>query len=194
MLLNNTLTTIQSSIDSVQAQITALQAQLAELQHHQQAVMSVESACETAIAQVKTALQMLTSVSPDDINTFKTAINDVFGEDLPQLTASVDPVEPTPPTPAPAPTNNDVWGDETQPTIDVSAVAVMDAPQPESQPDSELHLLTFMELMELSSEQLKRLAKAKGVEGYRKMTKGAIAELLQDSIPANEIKMDKPQN
>lgn len=50
---------IASAIDATNAQIVALQAKLSELQEHQQQLLSVEQACQSAIAQIGTALSML---------------------------------------------------------------------------------------------------------------------------------------
>lgn len=202
MLLNKTLTTINTNIEAIQSEIAALQAKLAEMQQHAQAVQSAEAAGESAIVQVRTALQMIQAVSPDDVATFKAAINAVFGSDAPIIAPQAP--EPVAPTPTPnrgidniSERDVDDWtGVEVEVVaeseIALTATAVLD-PESEAKPETE-HLMTYMELMEMTSEALKRLAKAKGVDGYRRMTKDQIAQTLQDSVPAGEVKQAKPQN
>ena len=43
---------IATAIDTTNAQIAALQAKLSELQEHQQQLLSVEQACQSALSQV----------------------------------------------------------------------------------------------------------------------------------------------
>jgi len=61
---------IATAIDTTNAQIAALQAKLSELQEHQQQLLSVEQACQSALSQVDQALMMLHHVDPTEIATF----------------------------------------------------------------------------------------------------------------------------
>src|SRR4028119_491968 len=105
---------IATAIDATNAQITALQAKLSELQEHQQQLLSVEQACQSALAQVGTALSMLNHVDSAEIPTFKAAVDAQFGTDVIAFLESATPAtaeeiepEPTAPT-APEPAAPDV--------------------------------------------------------------------------------------
>ncbi|WP_445247620.1 hypothetical protein [Microcoleus sp. OTE_8_concoct_300] len=100
---------IATAIDTTNAQILALQAKLSELQEHQQQLLSVEQACQSALAQVGTALSMLNHVDPTEIGTFKTAVEAQFGTDAiaflePATPAPAETVEPEPTAPEPSAT------------------------------------------------------------------------------------------
>lgn len=70
---------IASEIDNTNAQIAALQAKLSELQEHQQQLLSVEQACQSALSQVDTALMMMRPVAPSQVEIFKDALVVKFG-------------------------------------------------------------------------------------------------------------------
>jgi hypothetical protein len=73
-LLTAKFNQIASAIDATNAQIIALQAKLSELQEHQQQLLSVEQACQSALSQVDTALMMLQHVDPSQVEVFRAAI------------------------------------------------------------------------------------------------------------------------
>ncbi|MEG4087529.1 hypothetical protein [Microcoleus sp. POL10_C6] len=154
---------IASAIDATNAQIAALQAKLSELQEHQQQLLSVEQACQSAIAQIGTALSMLGHVDPAEIPTFKAAVNAQFGTDAiaflesatptPAETVEPEPIEPTAPEPTTAA--------DTNPVIDIEATAEPDAPiKPEPAPEMDVE----QALANMPLPTLRSLAKSKKVD------------------------------
>jgi len=74
------------------------------LEQYQQQLGSAENASESAIEQIKTALMMIASISPMEVQTFKSAIDSLFDCERPQLAACSEPVESDPnPEPEPEP-------------------------------------------------------------------------------------------
>ena len=123
MLLNNRLNQIQSQIDAYLEQIAKLQANVTQLQTHAQEVQTVEQAAESALSQISAALSMLQAVCPDEIATFKAAVDAKFREPVFELAAALDdietPVDPKPVAPTPEPdTETEVT------TVEASAVTV----------------------------------------------------------------------
>jgi hypothetical protein len=126
-LLASKFAAIATAIDSTNAQITALQAKLSELQEHQQQLLSVEQACQSALSQVDTALMMLHHVDPAEIATFKNALvvkfnNEAIAQIEPAAPAtpaatSTEPTEPIAPTPP-----------DTNPVIDIESTPATDTP------------------------------------------------------------------
>lgn len=116
---------IATAIDTTNAQITALQAQLSELQEHQQQLLSVEQACQSALAQVGTALSMLNHVDPAEIPTFKAAVSVQFGTEAIAFleSATPTPAETVKPEPV-APIEPELAVSGVEPTIDVEVTDV----------------------------------------------------------------------
>lgn len=150
---------IATAIDSTNAQITALQAKLSELQEHQQQLLSVEQACQSALAQVDTALMMLNHVDPAEIATFKDALVIKFSN---EAIAQIEPAAPietaTTPAEPTAPTPPDIEG-----VIDIE-------PTPDSTPATDTPATdapaTDIEksLAKLSLQNFRKLAKSKGLD------------------------------
>lgn len=88
MLLQNCFDSINSQTFLHTEEIARLQAEVSRLQQHAQAVQSADKACESAVAQVRTALQMLAAICPDDVAVFRAAIDAEFVA-LPKLSAHV---------------------------------------------------------------------------------------------------------
>lgn len=151
---------IATAIDDTNAQIAALQTRLSELQEHQQQLLSVEQACQSALAQVGTALAMLNHVDPSEIPTFKAAIDAQFGTDaIAFLPTGPDPETAVASEPEPEPTPEG--------TVDVEATAV--ATEPEPTPASEpTQAVTIEELKGLSIQKIRKLAAQKGAGGSGK--------------------------
>jgi hypothetical protein len=99
MLLSNRLNNINAQVEAFQEQIAVLQRQVTELQSHAQEVQGAEQAADSALVQVSTALQMLTAICPEEIATFKAALDALFNSPL-QIAAATEP-EPSPKPPAP---------------------------------------------------------------------------------------------
>jgi hypothetical protein len=155
---------IATAIDTTNAQIAALQAKLSELQEHQQQLLSVEQACQSALSQVDQALMMLHHVDPTEIATFKDALvvkfaTDAIGILSPADTAPTQPIEPEPIAPtAPEPSATP----ETDPVIDVEATTdtlAADEPiEPAVKTTADIETL----LNKMSLADIRKLAKAKG--------------------------------
>lgn len=106
MLFNARINEIQSQVSSNAVEIDALLLRVEQLRNenlarssHLQQLGSAESAAESAIEQIKTALMMIESISPAEVATFKGAINGLFEKEFPLLPQFVDAdvVEDAPP-------------------------------------------------------------------------------------------------
>ena len=181
---------IATAIERTNAQIAALQAKLSELQEHQQQLLSVEQACQSALAQVGTALSMLNHVDPSEISTFKAAVDAKFGTDAiaflesatPATAETVEPIEPEPTALEPSTT------EKAEPAIDVEVTTATDTPTTDesiksaakaTSPDIE-GLLNKM-----SIQNIRKLAAAKGVNG--RGTREAIAGRLKAIVTQADI-------
>ena len=176
---------IATAIDTANAQIAALQIQLSELQEHQQQLLSVEQACQSALAQVGTALSMLNHVDPAEIPTFKAAVESQFGTDAiaflepaiptPAETIEPEPIVPIAPEPAVMP--------EVAPVIDIEATPAIDEPivpaVKATTPDIEAIL------NKMSIQDIRKLAVAKKVNGSG--TRAAIAGRLKAIVTQTDI-------
>ena len=176
---------ITSAIDATNAQILALQAQLSELQEHQQQLLSVEQACQSALAQVSTALSMLNHVDPAEIPTFKAAVESQFGTDAiaflepaiptPAETIKPEPIAPIAPEPTVIPEVAPVIDVEVTPAIDEPIVPAVKA----TTPDIEAIL------NKMSIQDIRKLAVAKKVNGSG--TRAAIAGRLKAIVTQTDI-------
>jgi len=178
---------IASAIETTNAQIAALQAKLSELQEHQQQLLSVEQACQSALAQVGTALSMLNHVDPAEIGTFKAAVEAQFGTDAIAFLESTTPTpaeqiepEPTAPT-APQPA-----APEIEPVIDVEVTAtntpVTDALiEPTPTPSEKIERL----LGKMSLTNIRKLAKNKKVDARGNLL--TIAARLKAIVTESDI-------
>jgi CBS domain-containing protein len=183
---------IATAIETTNAQIAALQAKLSELQEHQQQLLSVEQACQSALAQVGTALAMLNHVDPAEIGTFKVAIDTQFGTDAiaflesatPTPAEAVDP-EPIVPT-APEPT-----APEVEPVIDVEVATITDTPttdapiEPVTTPTPAATADIEKLLNKMTIQNIRKLAAAKKVSGNG--TRAAIAGRLKAIVTQADI-------
>lgn len=183
-LLNAKFNQIASAIDATNAQITALQAKLSELQEHQQQLLSVEQACQSALAQVGTALAMLNHVDPAEIPTFKTAVEAQFGTDAiaflepatPAPAGTVEP-EPTPPTIPEQPA--DVPAIDVEVTRDAPAA---DKPiEPAVAPSEKIETL----LSKMSLTDIRKLAKSKKIDARGNLNN--IAARLKAIVTESDI-------
>lgn len=158
---------IATAIDTTNAQIAALQAKLSELQEHQQQLLSVEQACQSALSQVDQALMMLHHVDPTEIATFKDALvvkfaTDAIGILSPADTAPTQPIEPAPfaPTAPESQTVPDESVIDVQSTpADITPVETIAPTAPES-PATDIETL----LNKMSLADIRKLAKAKGAD------------------------------
>ena len=158
---------IATAIDTTNAQIAALQAKLSELQEHQQQLLSVEQACQSALSQVDQALMMLHHVDPTEIATFKDALvvkfaTDAIGILSPADTAPTQPIEPEPfaPTAPESQTVPDESVIDVQSTpADITPVETIAPTAPES-PATDIETL----LNKMSLADIRKLAKAKGAD------------------------------
>lgn len=182
-LLATKFNQIASVIESTNAQIAALQAKLSELQEHQQQLLSVEQACQSALAQVGTALSMLNHVDPAEIPTFKAAIEAQFGTDAIAFleSATPTPAEPVEPEPtAPEPTTSD-----DEPAIDVEATIATDVTAT-NEPIEPTPIIDIEGLLnKMTIQDIRKLASAKNVNGSG--TRAAIAGRLKEIVTESDI-------
>ena len=102
--VSTTIANISQEIEDLQKKIEWLRGEKLELEQYQQQLGSAENASESAIEQIKTALMMITAISPTEVQTFKGAIDSLFDCERPQLAACSEPVESDPdPEPGPEP-------------------------------------------------------------------------------------------
>lgn len=178
---------IASAIDATNAQIAALQAKLSELQEHQQQLLSVEQACQSALAQVGTARSMLNHVDPAEIGTFKAAVEAQFGTDViaflePATPVPAKPIKPEPTAPtAPEPSATP----EDKPAIDVQVTSEPEPATPiEPEPAPEMDIEQTLANMPLPS--LRMLAKSKSVDA--RGTKANITARLQKIVTPADLR------
>lgn len=184
-LLTAKFNQIVSEIDTVNAQITALQAKLSELQEHQQQLLSVEQACQSALSQVDTALMMLHHVDPAEIATFKDALVVKFSNEAialieptaPTETATDTPAEPTAPTPP-----------DIDPVIDVQTIPATDTPATDiatttDTPDTATDI--EKSLSNLSLQSFRKLAKSKGLDA--RLNRATLTVRLKALVTKDEL-------
>ena len=180
---------IATAIETTNAQIAALQVKLSELQEHQQQLLSVEQACQSALAQVGTALSMLNHVDPTEIPTFKAAVEAQFGTDAiaflePAAPTPAETVEPEPTAPTAPETTPETETEPAIPAIDVEVTT--DAPI-ETTPEATTPEATGVEglLNKMSIQNIRKLASAKGVD--TKGTRANIAARLKTLVTESDI-------
>lgn len=177
---------IATAIDNTTAQITALQTKLSELQEHQQQLLSVEQACQSALSQVDTALMMLNHVDPSEIKTFKDALVVKFTTDAIAQIESAVPATPTEPTEPTAPTPPD-----TNPVIDVDVAPVpaidtdTDTPPTDTpatdKPDNDIEKT----LDSLSLQSFRKLAKSKKLDS--RLNRATLTARLKALVTRDEV-------
>jgi len=173
---------IATAIDATNAQIVALQAKLSELQEHQQQLLSVEQACQSALAQVGTALAMLNHVDPAEIPTFKAAVEAQFGTDAIALLESTTPapaetVEPEPT--APKPETNQVINVEVTTATDTLATDEPIVSTSTTAPDIE-GMLNKMSIQDIRKLAVRKKVSASG-------TRAAIAGRLKALVTEVDV-------
>ena len=195
MLLTNRINSINSQIASYLDQIAALQAQVTDLQAHVQEVQSVEQACESAVLQVEQAIAMLNIVSPDDIATFKQALDSKFNC-VPQIAAGTDIAEPEEQV-----TSHESQvtseGEEPQTVEAIASEVVDDSPTDEPQSaDSDNgngngngtgHLLRYAELDKVDRATLQKLADQHGIAHTGRTKKYELATALAGMVCQAEV-------
>lgn len=186
MLFNTKIQEIQSQVSANSLEIEALLLRVEELraqnlamENHLQQLGSAENAAESAIEQIKTALMMITAISPDEVQTFKGAINSLFDCERPQLMAHSEPVESDPdPEPEPEPPSS-----ETK-EADPLAPIEIEENDPYTIGDD---LKATTALFHLRINQLRTLCKQRGLSAS-----GNAGDLrrriLADNITAQEVK------
>lgn len=187
MLLTNRINSINTQIASYLDQIAALQTQVTDLQAHVQEIQSVEQAAESALLQVEQAIAMLNIVSPDDIATFKQALDSKFNC-VPQIASATDITEPaTVEPPAPTP-------DEPE-TVEAIATVVDDLPTDEPQAatsdngngNGTGHLLRYADLDKVDRATLQKLADQHGIAHTGRTKKYELATALAGMVTQAEV-------
>lgn len=113
MLLQEPKARVERKIQAIQEQIDRLHKEQEQLQTYLQQLGSVESAMESAVKQVQTAIALGQKVCPDELSSFHATVNGLFdGTPVAELPDTVDPVESEPLEP------------QTDPNGDGAAIAV----------------------------------------------------------------------
>ncbi|MBP0021951.1 MAG: hypothetical protein J7647_30890 [Cyanobacteria bacterium SBLK] len=113
MLLQEPKARVERQIQATQEQIDRLHKEQEQLQAYLQQLGSVESAMESAVKQVQTAIALGHKVCPDELADFHAKVNGLFdGTPVAELPEAVDPVESEPVEP------------QTDPNDDGDAIAV----------------------------------------------------------------------
>lgn len=193
--VSTTIANISQEIEDLQKKIEWLRGEKLELEQYQQQLGSAENASESAIEQVKTALVMITAISPDELQTFKGAIDSLFDCvdcERPQLAACSEPVE-SDPEPEPEPPSIEVkavvsesfTGEFPSETKDAEPLAPIEIE--ENDPDTigdDLKATTA--LFHVKINQLRTLCKQRGLSAA-----GNAGDLrrriLADNITAQEV-------
>jgi hypothetical protein len=179
-LLSAKFVQIATEIDATNAQITALQAKLSELQEFQQQLLSVEQACQSALAQADQALMMLHHVDSTQIDTFRDAMAAKFA---PGAVAMIESAAEPEPAPEPAP--DTPTGDNDADVVDVSVTSDPEpiAPTaPEPAPDVDIE----QALADMPLPTLRSLAKAKSVDA--RGTRANIARRLKALVTNADLR------
>ncbi|MEG4287280.1 hypothetical protein QUB68_29665 [Microcoleus sp. A006_D1] len=174
---------IATAIDTTNAQITALQAKLSELQEHQQQLLSVEQACQSALSQVDTALAMLHHVDPSQVGTFQSAIEGKFASGAIGILSPAPEPEPTEPEIEPEPTAPTAPETPTEPAIDVEVADTADAPiEPTPGATADIEGM----LNKLTIQSIRKLATAKKISAHG--TRATIAARLKKIVTEADIR------
>ncbi|MEM9541746.1 MAG: hypothetical protein AAGA60_19905 [Cyanobacteria bacterium P01_E01_bin.42] len=113
MLLQEPKARVERQIQAIQEQIDRLHKEQEQLQAYLQQLGSVESAMESAVKQVSTAIALGQKVCPDELAGFHATVNGLFdGTPVAELPEVVDPVKSEPVEP------------QTDPNGDGDAIAV----------------------------------------------------------------------
>jgi hypothetical protein len=199
MLLQAKINTVNFQIVDIQEQIARLQAQLTDLQSFAQSLQSVDQAADSALQQVSQAVALINAVCPEELETFKAAINAMMDGEKPALpevkevteTVESQSVEPTP-----------------EITVEVESAPVDEQPDvPETSEPIELQngsgngngnghhkdtdkfvmLATIEELKACDRPRLVKLANKYQIPGYQNKTRDKLAELLTGKVTVDEI-------
>ena len=186
-LLTARFNQVDTSIAQISEQIAALQVKLSNLQAYRQQLQAVEQACESALSQVDQALLMLGHVDPDQVATFKAAIDVKFStEAIANLPASPETEVTTPFSPEPAPTP-DIEAINTG-AIEVTVITETEPQEEETAPTtpaSNNEYLSEAELNSLSIQLIRKLASAKKVRAQG--TRAQIAANLAGQVTEADI-------
>ncbi|MBD2566412.1 hypothetical protein [Anabaena lutea] len=197
MLLQSRIITVNSEIDFIQEQITALQTKLTDLQSFSQQLQSVDQATDSALNQLSSAVALINAVCPEELSTFKAAIDALMQGDRLRLAATVEN-EDSPVTPEPV---------EPTPEVTVDVDPTHAGEQPEETPeasenhngngngkghhktdsDSFVMLATIEELKACERPRLIKLANKYQIPGYQNKTRDKLAELLAGKVTVDEI-------
>lgn len=200
MLLAERLASINSQIGNYEVEINRLNQLILELKSHAQEVQGAEAACESALAQIDTALSMLEAIAPDEIAKFKAAIDAKFSSPPAQLPPAPTPQpEPSPePQPTPAPEDAievEVVADE--PELETPEAIGTEIPETAPQsPDASTNdngnghkPLTQSELMKLKKDTLIALAEVNGINSTGRNKDSLARQLAKANIAQAEIEI-----
>lgn len=217
MLLTNRINAINAQVTAYQEQIAELQAKITTLQSHAQEVQGVEQAAESALSQIEAAINMLQVVCPEEIATFKAAIDSKFNV-LPTIAPAAQRQDSVT-TPTPTPPNEPE-------TVEAIATTLVEEPQDDTssvEPETPLetettdatkiaqddntgngdndngngnghngHLLTYKDLDKVDRATLVKLADKHGIAYTTKTKKYELATALGGMV--TQVELDAAKN
>jgi TolA-binding protein len=176
MIFNTQVTTVQNQVNSnadtieqLQNQIEMLRQQNLELQSHLQALGTAESAAESAVAQLQTAISLIKAIDPSQLRVLKEVVDGLFeiqGQEDVKLIAEVDE-EPTVTEPKPTPNTPTIEVKSETPTNGSISKLIKNLYEESNDSDS-------VSYNNLSYAQLKELCAQRGLEtfnGKRRMSR-----------------------
>lgn len=219
MLLTNRINAINAQVVAYQEQIAELQAKITTMQSHAQEVQGVEQAAESALSQIEAAINMLQVVCPEEIATFKAAIDAKFNQQ--PLLGSHAPTPAREPQPTPTqPKEPETWDaiatipeesledtgsvdSETTLETETTAATKTDAPTDDTgnghngngngSNGYNGHLLTYKDLDKVDRATLVKLADKHGIAYTSKTKKYELATALGGMVTQVELDAAKQQ-
>jgi len=193
MLLADLTASLQSQYAQIQSQIEALQEQQRQIQAQLQRVGSVESKMESAASLISEAIFEILEVCPEEIERYKATINSLFVRPVAQLPESASDADVNPvldPHPQPGTDPEGV-------AIDVEVVAESLALNGHLNGNKENNIgsqppilngngLNSKQLNELSIQQIRKLASAKGIQSKGRK-RGDIAQDLEGLVSHEDL-------
>lgn len=211
MLLTNRINAINAQVVAYQEQIAELQAKITTLQSHAQEVQGVEQAAESALSQIEAAINMLQVVCPEEIATFKAAIDSKFNV-LPTIAPAAPLTPPNEPEAVEAIATK-ITEPQVESTVDVTSTVEPEATEEAQATDATKtdaptddngngnddngngngsnghngHLLTYKDLDKVDRATLVKLADKHGIAYTTKTKKYELATALAGMVTQAEV-------
>jgi hypothetical protein len=196
--IDATIANITTEIEELELRIERLRSEKLAAEQYRQQLGSCESAAESAIEQVRTAVTMIQAVSPDVLATFKQAIDALFtgsealleAENAPALPAAIDvdvtgefPTDPT----DPAPDSEDPAPTKTETVIDTLVNDGNGNGNGHHSPDNDLYRVMFDDLdRSTTAAQLRKALRDRSLSDKGKKS-DLIDRLIEAGVTADTL-------